>query len=294
MKKIILFILLSSVLYSCEKNVVGLDKISYDLDSTVFMYYRVNSDVFYGNSYQTYCLTPDSLDPSTIIYAFFPEDNMFVSLNNRMRLNDPKANRPAFLKIEGVLFILVQEEPFNLTLTSLTDSLIAGNFFGKFINSNNDTVDISDAYFRIYPRVKDDFFLTLKLNGTYCSTSTGVEYIQRNTLAVTATDTSFQDTLISKIWINVLSFSNYFIGEHKFEIYDKYLSTTINLWSRRSDYSETYKGFSGSVLINEIQDLEENGIAYKKISNATFNIEARNYNGKVIKINDGHFSINGF
>ncbi len=296
MKKVILIILMSNSLFFCSDNNLNSNNVSYDLDSTIFMYGKINSDIFYGRDFRTNHLITDSMDHSTVFRAFFPIENIQIQLNRRMTLNNPRAMPTAYIKKDSTTYVLSLNEPFDLTFTTLKDSLISGTFYGKFVNARiaEDTISISDAYFRIFPKLENSFYLSLIMDDIWMSTSFGYEHMQRNELYVSATDTAYQDSLIATLSIKVMSFSNDFIGEHNFGFLDKYLKVILNLSSKNSDFHDFYIAYTGSVFINDTHYYEEDGVVFQKIAKTNFNFEAQNIDKEIIKINDGNFSISGF
>lgn len=297
MKKILFIFLISYSLFFCEYGNENLDdQYRYDLDSTVCMYCRINTDIFYGTSFASISYFPDSMSKRGAIIANFLLEKMQLTLNSSMMLSQPNTKRLSTLKIDSLDYLLSTNEPFDLNFTTLSDTLIIGNFFGKFINVEKitDTLNISDGFFRIHPHIWHDFFLSLYLNNNYLQTNTGAEKLDRNIHSVHVTDTTFQDSLSAEMDLKIETFSNDFIQEFKIDPNQGIIVVSFEIKSKNSVIPTFYSGYSGLIKVNALDYIIQRGVLQERLGNFTFEIEAMNNNYEILQITDGNFSSTGF
>ena len=167
MRRILIIISITLIIISCEDKIVDPgDDVYYDLDSTVFMYCNINSSVFYGIHFESSYFEPDPIDNYELIVTD-PAQNINLILKSRMMLDTILFSQSmAILNIDTSSYTLCPYEPYDLNITVLTDTLIIGDFYGKFINDNNisDTVNVANGYFKILPYSYLSVYLKANIN----------------------------------------------------------------------------------------------------------------------------------
>jgi len=294
-KSLLIFFILSLLLF-CGRNTLGIEKnLLQSLDSNTIMYCKINNSLFNGKYYHVSKLPSRGDDFYTVLRAFFPSENVEIELKKLMMTTEKHHLYKSIVRTNNRTYIIASDQPYGLNTDILTDSLVSGTFFGTFVNKqNNDTVRISEGYFNTLPHKMNNSNSSLRINGRSSSTSFVREYFERNQHLLMAVDTSFQDSLIAYITINLKTFSSNFIKEY--HILSFPMSSTLNfsLISKISDFRAKYKGQSGSMKVSELDDYEKDGIILQRIGKARFEFDAKSDENETIKIRNGNFSIIGF
>ena len=296
-KRILLILIFSCSLFLCKYGNENLGyTITYELDSTVCMYCRINSNIFYATSFVSNSYFPDSLKDHGRIEAYFRSEKMQLTLRSNMMLSQPKTKFPAYIKKDTLNYLLTTNEPFDLNFSILTDTLIIGNFLGKFVNQKNlaDTLNISNGYFIIRPHIRNNFFLSLYLNKNYHQTNTGAEVLDKNIHYIQAIDTTFQDSLTAKMQFVIKTFSDDFIQEFKIDQHSRFTDVNLLISSKITGQDNVYSGYSGSIKVIALDNIIRRGVWQERLANFTFEVEVRNNNDEIVQITDGNFSSTGF
>jgi len=285
------------MLISCsDTSTNSSDKILFNLDSTTFMYCKINTSLFYGKYFSTKYLEPIPINNNKVVSAHFIPQDIILSLKNGMTLDNEFSEPLAEMKIDTSFYSLSAFEPYNLNLTSFTDSLITGTFYGVFINNSNikDTVNVTDGYFEIFPYIYFNFLMKAKFNGEEYQTTFGIEQFIRKTQFISALDTNYQDSLSARILIDATTLTNSFVKKYYFYRNHKYLRFTFEIYTENEILKDTYHGFEGYVSVNEMEDYQLQNGEEQRVSNLNFDVSVQNNDGEIINITDGHFSSSGF
>lgn len=297
------FIFIISILLQCQVDRTPLEVIDpfyTNIDSSTIMICKINGSPFYGEQY-----TKTDIRYHSGIYLDVDDTTAGVGIQLTRTMYDTSINPPIqyspddVIEYQGITYHLLFSFPYKFATSVLSDNLIIGEFFGRFLNPTiNDTITVQNGYFRVRPDLPYDFYLSCNFNNTFFETSNGREKFYRNGKRFKSRDKHFMDSSSVIINFSIGSISGNFV--RTFPLWKESLNAHADILFVVESWRPSYQAFTGFTEVKELATVFKDDPytgeikEFIEVSKASFEFEAEDNQGNKITVTEGQYSLNGF